>query len=531
MIGYVIRRLLYGVLILIGVNLFTFILFFAVNTPDDMARLAIGGQRISQDAVEKWKVEHGYDKPLFYNAEAQGAGRLTDTVFYQRSVPLLAMEFGASDGGRDIGREIRTRMGPSLVLAVPTFLLGLFVSIAFSLMLVYFRATRLDFWGVVLCVILLSISSLFYIIAGQWLFAKTLRLVPFSGFSGGLDMAKFLALPVLVAIISRLGPEARFYRTLFLEEIGKDYVRTARAKGLAERAVLFRHVLRNAMLPILTSTVAALPLLFMGSLIAESFFGIPGLGSYTIDAINAQDFSIVRAMVFLGASLYIVGLILADISYTLADPACVSSSRHAQDRLALDRYRALADGVGGAGLRLVRAPQSGAARHLGRVARDTPAMCSAVILAAFVIVGLLDSVHYRPLLPPAPARRPTPPRLRAGRALGAGRAAGRQRVDAARENLFHAAGGAPVHQGNHAGGRQAGARFPAAARCGQAPGRSGPRPSRRCAQAPRPGAGGRPGGRAGRHVPADGLPGAPARRRRGGRRRGPGGAANCRGAP
>ena len=320
MIGYVIRRLLYGVLILIGVNLFTFILFFAVNTPDDMARLAIGGQRISQDAVEKWKVEHGYDKPLFYNAQAKGAAQLTDTVFYQRSVPLLAMDFGASDGGRDIGREIQTRMGPSLALAVPTFFLGLFASIVFSLTLVYFRATRLDFWGVVVCVILLSISSLFYIIAGQWMFAKLLRLVPFSGFEGGLDMVKFLALPVLVAIVSRLGPEARFYRTLFLEEIGKDYVRTARAKGLAERVVLFRHVLRNAMLPILTSTVAALPLLFMGSLIAESFFGIPGLGSYTIDAINAQDFSIVRAMVFLGASLYIVGLILADISYTLADP-------------------------------------------------------------------------------------------------------------------------------------------------------------------------------------------------------------------
>jgi peptide/nickel transport system permease protein len=124
----------------------------------------------------------------------------------------------------------------------------------------------------------------------------------------------------LVAIISRLGPEARFYRSLFLEEIGKDYVRTARARGLSERIVLFKHVLRNAMLPILTGTVSALPLLFMGSLIAESFFGIPGLGSYTIDAIGAQDFSVVRAMVFLGASLYIVGLILADISYTLADP-------------------------------------------------------------------------------------------------------------------------------------------------------------------------------------------------------------------
>ncbi|ARP87394.1 ABC transporter permease [Bordetella genomosp. 9] len=320
MTAYIIRRLLYGVLILIGVNLFTFLLFFAVNTPDDMARLSIGGQRVSQDAIEKWKAERGYDKPLFFNASAPGPQRFTDTIFYQRSVPLLRLEFGASDAGRDIGREIRTRMWPSLALAVPTFLLGLWASIVFSLALVFFRATRLDFWGVVLCVVLLSISGLFYIIAGQWMFSKLLRLVPYSGFAGGLDAVKFLALPVAVAVVSRLGPEARFYRTLFLEEIGKDYVRTARAKGLTEATVLFRHVLRNAMLPILTGTVATLPLLFMGSLISESFFGIPGLGSYTIDAINAQDFSIVRAMVFLGSALYIVGLILADISYTLADP-------------------------------------------------------------------------------------------------------------------------------------------------------------------------------------------------------------------
>ncbi len=320
MIAYIARRLLYGVLILLGVNLLTFVLFFAVNTPDDMARLAIGGQRTSEEAVAKWKVEHGYDKPLFYNAARHGAARYTDTIFYQRSVPLLAMDFGASDAGRDIDREIGARMGPSLALAVPTFILGLAASVAFALLLVYFRATRLDFWGVVACVVMLSISGLFYIIAGQWLFSKVLRLVPYSGYSGGLDVVKFLALPVVVAVVSRLGPEARFYRALFLEEIGKDYVRTARAKGLTERVVLFRHVLKNAMLPILTGTVSAIPLLFMGSLIAESFFGIPGLGSYTIDAINAQDFSIVRAMVFLGAALYIVGLILADISYTLADP-------------------------------------------------------------------------------------------------------------------------------------------------------------------------------------------------------------------
>lgn len=320
MMAYIFRRLMYGALILVGVNVFTFILFFAVNTPDDMARLAIGGQRVSADAVEKWKIERGYDKPLFINTEASGLNKYTDTIFYQRSVPLLKFDFGASDEGRDIGREIGVRMWPSLALAIPTFILGLLVSIAFSLSLVFFRTTRLDFWGVVLCVFMLSISGLFYIIAGQWLFSKLLRLVPYSGFAWGLDAVKFLALPILVAIISRLGPEARFYRSLFLEEIGKDYVRTARARGLSERVVLFKHVLRNAMLPILTGTVSALPLLFMGSLIAESFFGIPGLGSYTIDAIGAQDFSVVRAMVFLGASLYIVGLILADISYTLADP-------------------------------------------------------------------------------------------------------------------------------------------------------------------------------------------------------------------
>lgn len=320
MIRYVFRRLLYGILILLGVNLLTFVLFFAVNTPDDMARLAIGGQRVSEEAIDKWKIERGYDKPLFFNAQSTGSERWTNTIFYNRSVPLLRFDFGFSDEGRDIGHEVVTRMGPSLALAIPTFILGLFSSVAFSLMLVFFRGTRLDFAGVVFCVILLSISALFYIIAGQWLFSKVLRWVPYSGFVDGWQSIRFLILPVLVGIFSRLGGESRFYRSLFLEEAGKDYVRTARAKGLTERVVLFRHILRNAMLPILTGTVSAIPLLFMGSLISESFFGIPGLGSYTIDAINAQDFSIVRAMVFLGSSLYIVGLLLADISYTVADP-------------------------------------------------------------------------------------------------------------------------------------------------------------------------------------------------------------------
>ena len=320
MINYIVRRVGYGLLILIGVNVFTFILFFAVNTPDDMARMNIGGKRVTQDAIDKWKVERGYDKPLLLNRNMEGVEIVTKTIFFERSMPLFALQFGPSDSGRDIGYELRQRVGPSIALAIPTFLLGIFVVIVFSLTLVFFRNTYLELWGVALAVFLLSISGLFYIIAGQFLFSKLLRLVPISGFSGGSDLFVFLALPVVIGIFSRLGGEALFYRTMFLEEINKDYVRTARSKGLSETVVLFRHVLHNALLPILTSTVAVLPLLFLGALIMESFFGIPGLGRYTIDAINAQDFAVVRSMVFVGSLLYIVGLILTDISYTVADP-------------------------------------------------------------------------------------------------------------------------------------------------------------------------------------------------------------------
>ena len=257
---------------------------------------------------------------MLWNESARGAQKLTDTIFFNKSLKMFALDFGRADDGRDIAYEIRTRMGPSLAIALPVFVLSLFVTISFALLLVLFRATYLDFWGVVLCVAMMSISSLFYIIGGQFVVAKIWNLVPISGYAPGLDGVKFLLLPVVVSVIAGIGTSTRWYRTIFLEEIGKDYVRTARAKGLSELVVLFRHVLRNALIPILTGVVVVIPLLFMGSLITESFFGIPGLGSYTIDAINAQDFAVVRAMVFIGSLLYIAGLLLTDVSYTLVDP-------------------------------------------------------------------------------------------------------------------------------------------------------------------------------------------------------------------
>lgn len=320
MLRYLIRRIAYGVLILLGVNLLTFVLFFAVNTPDDMARLNLGGKRVTAEAIEAWKTAHGLDKPLFWNESAEGAGKLTETIFMEKSLPLLAFDFGRSDAGRDIGHEISTRMWPSLFLAAPTFVLGVIAMVSLSLLLVLFRATKAEGAAIGACVVLMSISSLFYIIVGQWLFAKVMRLVPVSGWADGPQCVVFLLLPIAIGLLSRAGSDTLLYRAMFLEETEKDYVRTARAKGISDVRVLFVHVLRNASLPIITSTVAVIPMLFMGSLIMESFFGIPGLGSYTIDALNAQDFSIVRTMVFLGTVAYIAGLIATDFVYAVADP-------------------------------------------------------------------------------------------------------------------------------------------------------------------------------------------------------------------
>ena len=322
MARYMLGRALYGVLVLLGVNLATFLLFFAVNTPDDMARLNIGGKRVNQQVIDQWKAERGYDKPLVFDPSQHGAARFTATIFWQRSVSLFALDFGRSDAdsGGEIAHEVASRMVVSLQLALPLFVLQLLASAAFALLLALLRHTRLDLWGVVLCVLMLSISSLFYIIVGQFFFARVLKLAPISGYVAGWELAKFLVLPIGLSLLARLGGEARLYRAMLLEEMAKDYVRSARAKGLSERAVMVRHVLRNALLPIITSAGAYLPYVFLGSLVFESFFGLPGLGAYVIEAISRQDFAVVRTMVFLGSALYVASYVVIDLAYTWADP-------------------------------------------------------------------------------------------------------------------------------------------------------------------------------------------------------------------
>ena len=321
MTAYLIRRLLYAVPIVGGVLVLTFVLFFVVNKPDDMARRILGEKHATPQAIENWKREHGYHLPLFLNADEQGLRKVTATLFFQKCARLLVFDLGRSDvTDRDIAAEIRRRMGPSLAIAVPTFVLGMAVNITIALIIAFCRGTYLDRWGTVVCVLMMSVSSLFYIIVGQFIFAGWLRLFPISGFDWGEAMPKFVFLPILIGLVDGIGGGVRYYRTVMLEEAERDYVRTARAKGLSEAVVLFRHVLKNAMIPILANAVTAIPFLFMGSLIMESFFAIPGLGSMTIDAIHAQDFAIVRSVVYISAILYIAGLLMTDFSYTLVDP-------------------------------------------------------------------------------------------------------------------------------------------------------------------------------------------------------------------
>lgn len=313
--AYVLRRLGYGVVVVFGVLFLLFLLFFTVTEPDDIARMALG-DKAPPEALEQWKVNHGYDRPLWPWQDWD------DNLLFDHYRKMLTFDFGLSDADdAPIVDRIADGMGPSLSLTVPLLVLGLLAAIPLSLLVAFFRETYIDRMGVFVCVLMMSVSTLLYIIGAQFLLGKMLRWYPISGFDADpLLLPRFLALPILVGLMSGIGGDVRFYRTVFLEESSRDFVRTARAKGASEARIMARHVLRNALIPILTRVVLAIPFLFTGSILLEAFFGIPGLGSITVDAIQANDFSTLRTMVYIGSLLFILGQVLTDLSYGLVDP-------------------------------------------------------------------------------------------------------------------------------------------------------------------------------------------------------------------
>ncbi len=313
--AFVIRRLVYGAGIVLGVLFLLFLLFFTVTAPDDIARKALG-DKAPPEAIEIWKANHGYDRPLWPWQDWD------ENLLFDHYRRMLTFDFGLSDADDSpIIDRIAAGMGPSLSLTVPLLTLGLLVGIPLALLVAFFRETYIDRMGVFLCVLAMSISALLYIIGAQFLIGKVLRWYPISGFDMDLlMMPRFLAMPLMVGLLSGIGGDVRFYRTVFLEESSRDFVRTARAKGASEARIMTHHVLRNALIPILTRVVLAIPFLFMGALLLEAFFGIPGLGSMMVDAIQANDFSTMRTMVYIGSLLFILGQVVTDISYGLVDP-------------------------------------------------------------------------------------------------------------------------------------------------------------------------------------------------------------------
>ncbi len=240
-----------------------------------------------------------------------------DSQFFHHLGRLLCFDLGVSSReNRRVAELLREGIGPSLALTVPIFFVGLATALALALVCAYRRNSWLDRSAVVLSVGLMSVNYLVWITAGQYVLAYRLGWFP----AWGYESFRHLALPALIGIISGLGADVRFYRTLALDEIGRDYVRTAFARGAGAGRVLFRHVLPNLMLPVLTNVALALPFLYTGSLLLESFFGIPGLGYLSVNAIHSADVDVLRAVVWIGALLYMAANLLTDLAYAALDP-------------------------------------------------------------------------------------------------------------------------------------------------------------------------------------------------------------------
>jgi peptide/nickel transport system permease protein len=307
MITYVIRRLLYTIPIVFGVLLLTFVLFTIVG--GDIS-IEIAGKNATPETIREIREEYGLNKPLFLSWDSQ---------FINHFKGALTFNFGRARDREPVIDKIKRGAGPSLSLMVPMFFGIIIISVSLSLIVAFVRGTVWDVLTVVICVAGMSIPYLSFILFGQYFLAYKWGLFPVF-FSPDLSTIQYIALPVLIGIVTGLGGDLRFYRTVMLDEMRNDYVRTAFAKGLTTRRVLFKHVLKNAMIPIITRVVMEIPFLFLGSLLLERFFGIPGLGYLMIEAISSRDYFVINAMTYIGAILFVVFNVITDICYAWVDP-------------------------------------------------------------------------------------------------------------------------------------------------------------------------------------------------------------------
>lgn len=306
MTAYLIRRLLYTVPIVFGVALVVFVLF---NVAGGDPVLIMMGKHGNPQLMDELRRELGLDQPLWIQ-------------FISYLKQIVTFDFGRSYASKQqISAMILEGVGPSLLIAIPAFTITTVLAVLTALTVSYFRGALVDRIVLVASVFGMSFPSLGIILFGQYFLAYKWQLFPIAGYSSGFpDAISYVALPVIIWVLVSLGTDVRFFRTAILDEVGQDYIRTARAKGLSEYRVFLKHVLRNSLVPIITYVVIQIPFLILGSLLLESFFGIPGLGHIVIDAVNNSDFPVLKAMTTVLSILYIFGTVVTDILYKLADP-------------------------------------------------------------------------------------------------------------------------------------------------------------------------------------------------------------------
>lgn len=304
--SYILRRLLYVIPVLLGVCFIIYVLFNVVSPDPTLIML---GKHASKTQMLELRAELGLDRAWYVQ-------------YFDIVKSAFTFDFGRSwSTKQNIIDMIKNGAIPSLTVTMPAFTLSFLISISISLLVSFYRGKFIDKSVVFVCVALMSISSLAYILFFQWFFAFKLGWFEISGYEEGFpDFLPYVMLPIVIWIVLTVGTDVRFYRTVMLDEIYQDYVRTARAKGLNEKAILFKHVLKNAMVSIVTYVIIQIPFLIMGSVLIESFFSIPGLGGLTLKAINTSDFPVLKAMTILTSIAYIAFNVLTDFLYTIVDP-------------------------------------------------------------------------------------------------------------------------------------------------------------------------------------------------------------------
>lgn len=307
MFSFILKRLLYGIPIILGTTLILFLIFNVV--PGDPV-LQIVGKHATPELIELKRQELGLDKPLFVQ-------------YVDLLKQLVTFDFGRSyQTKQEISQMVLDGIGPSVALSAPAFALAIIISLCIGILVAMFRGTWIDRGVVALCVAGQSVSLLVYILFGQYYLTYVHPVFPVTGYDnsslGGL--LHTLMLPGMIFILLTLAPQVRFYRTIILDEIYQDYVRTARSKGLGETAIMLKHVLKNAMIPIITDIIINIPFLILGSVLLESYFGIPGIGDMIVRGIANNDRPVLISLTVLMTTLFVFFNIISDILYAWVDP-------------------------------------------------------------------------------------------------------------------------------------------------------------------------------------------------------------------